>query len=260
MKKILIDKPINLLEFAGKEEQQFLVSMANRRQEFDIMSRIQRLYEMALSHEEVDESDMVVFQLLIFIHYHFLFANACLMRCHLSEAFASARVAIDAALIAAQIIHDRQSQIAYSKREKPFDKLNRHLKNLIKDKKPLPHKLVPVLIDLHDKFSSFASHADVYAFAHRTDVSQVNGRSRISVFYFQFADNDIERRIHALSLLYAFVLVLDVFADFLINEQKLVDEEWREVLHATGQAMERMNIELRQQLPPDATAPAGERA
>jgi len=83
----------------------------------------------------VHENEVVIFQLLTVTHYHFLFSTACLMRCHLSEAFASARVAIDAALIAAQIIYDRASQTAYAKREKPFDSFARYLGNLIKDKK-----------------------------------------------------------------------------------------------------------------------------
>src|SRR5882672_7531897 len=100
-----------------------------------------------MSNATVGENEFVLFQLLTFTHYHFLYALACLMRCHLSEAFASARAAIDAALIAAQIIHDRASQVAYTKREKPFDNFARYLGNLIRDGKPLPLPLVPSLRD-----------------------------------------------------------------------------------------------------------------
>ncbi len=94
------------------------------------------------------------------------------MRCHLSEAFASARAAIDAALIAAQIIHDRASQVAYTKREKPFDNFARHLGNLIRDGKPLPHPLVPALRDLYKTISTFAGHADVGSFVHRVKLTE----------------------------------------------------------------------------------------
>jgi hypothetical protein len=120
-----VDRPIDLLRFVSLEHEQFLVSIANDREEFLMLSHLQGLYEAVLSDLQVAEDDMVLFQLLAFAHYHFLFSTASLMRCHLSEAFASTRAAIDAALIGAVIIDDRPKQIAYSKREKPFDNLAR---------------------------------------------------------------------------------------------------------------------------------------
>jgi hypothetical protein len=241
--------PINLLQFVSIENEQFLVSMANNRDEFGILSNIQGLYAAALSNQTVREDDMVVFQMLTFTHYHFLLSTASLLRCHLSEAFASARAAIDGALVAAQIIHDRASQIAYAKREKPFDNFARYLGNLIKNGKPTPHHLVPELFKLHKTFSRFASHADVDSFVHRVNF-EADGTSKIlKVQYFQFSPNETERKIHVLSLFHTFVMVLDIFSDFLTTEQQAVPKEWQGELRKLGTAIERQNTQLREKLP-----------
>jgi len=44
----------------------------------------------------------------------------------------------------------------------------------------------------------------------------------MAVQYFQFAKNKAERQIHGLTLLHTFVMVLDVFANFLVEEAKSV--------------------------------------
>src|SRR5260370_38082588 len=155
----ILREPIDIIKFVGIEHEQILVSLANGSEELKIIGHLQGLYRAPMSNATVGENEFVLFQLLTFTHYHFLYAFACHMRCHLSEAFASTRSAIDAALIAAQIIHDRSSQVAYVKREKPFDNLLRHFRNLVRDNKAMPHPLVPALLKLHDSISSFASHA-----------------------------------------------------------------------------------------------------
>jgi hypothetical protein len=240
--------PIDLLRFVSIENEQFLISLANNRDELAFISRLQGLYDAAMSNMTVRENDMVIFQLLTFTHYHFLFSTACLMRCHLSEAFASARAAIDAALIVTQIIHDRASQMAYVKREKPFDKLGRHYRNLIKEKKDLPHRLVPELLKLHDRFSTFASHADVDSFVHRIEVAGETGKPQINIQYFQFSRDEAERKIHALTLFHTFVMILDVFSDFLVTELKVVPQRWKAELHGLGQTMERHHVQLKEKL------------
>jgi hypothetical protein len=246
----VLREPLDIIKFVGIEHEQILVSLANGSDELKVISHLQGLYCAAMSNVTVGENEFVICQLLTFTHYHFLYGLACHMRCHLSEAFASARAAVDAALIAAQIIHDRASQIAYAQRTKPFDKLNRHYKNLIKDNKPLPHRLIPELIKLHDKFSSFASHADIASFVHR--VKRVDGdASTMAVQYFQFATNKAERQIHGLTLLHTFVMVLDVFSSFLVDEAKIVPALWRDELYGLGGRIERRSDELKKHVPAD---------
>jgi hypothetical protein len=249
MSLTIIKRPLDLLRFVSIENEQFLISLANNRDELKILSHIQGLYEAAMSEKSVDESDMAVFQMLTFTHYHFHFSTASLMRCHLSEAFASVRTAIDAALVGAQLIYDRASQVAYVKREKPFDNYARYLGNLIKDGKPLPHRLVPDLFKLHKALSRFASHADVDSFVHRVKITDEQSGKMLSVEYFQFSQNETKRQIHALTLFHAFVMVLDVFSDFLVVEQKAVPKEWQDELRGLGQGIERRHSELKLLLP-----------
>jgi hypothetical protein len=172
------------------------------------------------------------------------------MRCHLSEAFSSARAAIDGAFVAAQIIYDRSSQVAYAKRTKPFDKLVRHLKNLMRNQKQLPHSLVPELLKLYDVCSTFSSHADASSFVHRVKATEDEaGKTRLSVEYFQFARNETERRIHAITLFHTFVMILDTFSEFLVTEQRIVSAQWRDALHALGGRIERQHDTLKAVLP-----------
>jgi hypothetical protein len=241
--------PVDLLKFVSIENEQFLVSLAINKDNFLILSHIQGLYDAALSDLTVSEDVMVIFQLLTFTHYHFLHATASLMRCHLSEAFASARAAIDGALVAAQIIHDRASQVAYVKREKPFDNYARYLGNLIKNGKSLPHHLVADLVKLHKTFSRFASHADVDSFVHRVNFTGIDATKTLNVQYFQFSRNETERKIHALSLFHTFVMILDVFSDFLVTEQKAVSQKWQDELRNLGSKLERHHSQLRSKLP-----------
>ncbi len=207
-----------------------------------------------MSFKNVAENDFVVVQLLTFTHYHFLFSTACQTRCHLSDAFASARAAIDGALIGAHIIHDRASKVAYAKREKPFDNFARYLGNLIKDKKETATPLVPALFNQHKVMSRFASHADGDSFVHRITKSTQDDQMTINIEYFQFARNDAERKIHALTLFHTFVMTLDIFAEFLVVEQKVVPAQWQQELYKLGQSIEGRVKELKASLPPDPEA------
>ena len=214
--------PPNILDFVSIENQQFLTTMMNCREEMDFISNIQGLYAAAMSNQSADRSKVIIFQLLTLVHYHFLFASTCYMRCHMAEAFNSARIAIDGALVAAQIIHDRSSQLAYVERKKPFDKLIRHYKNLIQHKKPLPHPSIEFLINKHDFFSQIASHADIDTFAHRLDFLKASKEfpNEVMAFqYFQYPHDQASMSHRFLGLLVVFVVTLDVFADFIVGEQ-----------------------------------------
>jgi hypothetical protein len=138
----------------------------------------------------------------------------------MAEGFNSARAAIDGALIASQIIHDPDCQFAYINRTKPFDKLIRHFKNLIKDKKPLPHPVIEHLIRQYDVCSQFASHADIQTFAHRLEFPS-QSQEMLSVRYFQFARDNETRKHYFLGLLHIFVLTLDIFSGFFVDEKNV---------------------------------------
>jgi hypothetical protein len=236
--------PPDLMRFLSLEEHQLLVSAARMSEEIALLGHIEGLYGAAMSFKDVTMDQYALFQLLTFSHYHLLFTMSCQMKCHLSEAFASVRVAIDAALIAGHIIADRPSQVAYAKGEKPFDNYARYLGNMIKDGKPLPHPLMKLLVEQQKKISTFAAHADMRSFVHRVRQAQEGGKPFIGMEYFQFARNDDERKLHTLTMLHTYVMVLDVFSGFLMTEAKVVPAEWRKQLHGIGATIERRAREL----------------
>ena len=236
------DKPIDLLHFVSLEHEQFLIATANERDELKAVNHIQGLYSAALSNIRLSaKADLIVFQLLGFTHYHFLFATASLFRCHLSEAFSSLRSALDGALVAAYIIHDRPSQETYFNRRKPFDKLIRHYRNFLSKPDKLPHPHIPILIAMHDACSSFASHADIETFAHRMrQFRDQKGVEWATTEYFQFSRDSREQRYHFFSLMHGFAMILDIFSPFLIHEQNKVPQGWRSELHGVIAGIEKV--------------------
>ncbi len=235
MPENVYDEPPNLLRFVSDEHHQFLIAIVNKRDEMKAVNNIQGLYSAALSRVQLsNRANLIAYQLLGFTHYHFFLGTVCQLRCHMAEAFNSLRCAIDGALVAASIIKDRPSQTAYFKREKPFDKLNRHLRNFVKAKRldKLPHPHVPILLEMHDLCSSFASHADVETFAHRArEFRDESGVEWATHEYFQFSRDSQQQRFYFFSLMHGFAIILDVFSSFLVDEQKKVEEQWRRELH-----------------------------
>ena len=244
MPENVYDEPPELLHFVSQEHEQFLIAVANERDELKAVNNLQGLYKAALSYIKLtDKADLIVYQLLGFTHYHFLFATACLLRCHLSEAFSSLRSAIDGAVVAAYIINDRPSQEAYRARRRPFDKLMRHARNFIRENRldKLPHPQIPYLIEMHDLCSTFASHADINSFAHRArEFRDEHGIDWATTEYFQFSRDPQQQRYYFFSLMHGFAIILNVFSSFLIDEQKKVGEQWGIELHGAIAGFEKV--------------------
>ena len=54
-----------------------------------------------------------------------------------------------------------------------------------------------------------------------------------------------ERDDHALTPAHAFVMILDVFSDFLVDERKSVPLDWQLEFHALGASIEREHTALK---------------
>lgn len=243
--KFIFSEPPDFLQFVATENLQFLTSLATCREEIDFLTHIHGLYLAAMKDKTISQDRVIIVQLLTLVHYHFLFSCSCYMRCHLSEAFNSARVAIDASLIAAHIIQNPASQKDYAERKAPFTMMVRHYKNFIKgDKSKLPHPLIETLVDLHTLCSTFASHADINAFQHRVDYVGDDDK-KMSFGYFQFARNPQEMKYFFLALLKTFVMTLDIFADFLVKEVKFLPDAWQTELHVVGMRIQTRQNEIR---------------
>jgi len=236
--------PPNINQFVDAEARQFARTFELCQEEIKFLEKIHEFYIAVMRGQNVNPSEATLLHLLALIHYNFLFSSTTYARGHLAEACNSARVAIDAALIAAYIIHDRTSQEAYIDRKSPFDKLIRHYKNMIKDQKPLPHSFIPTLIKQHDFFSRYASHADVDSFAYRSEFMENDGMASTRVSYFQIPQNNDYFKHHFLGLLKSFILTLDVFSTYFVDERKVVPASWRENLRAVGRQIENKQAQL----------------
>jgi hypothetical protein len=191
--------------------------MVRHRQEFDFFTHLDGLTKAALP-KETSHKFAVAAQLSILIHYQLYHAMACMFRCHRSEALSATRVAIDAALIAYTIAEDPSLASAYIERKPPFDKLARHLKNKYST------GAVPFLLDRRNVYSQYASHADIDVFADRFRISDDESGKQFMVGYFQF---DPERQgVYVVSMLFDFVVLLDLLSDFFISKVGSVQADW----------------------------------
>ncbi len=73
---------------------------------------------------------------------------------------------------------------------------------------------------------------------------EADGQPIIGIEYSQFARDEDERKLHTFALLHTYGMVLDVFAEFLVAEQKVVPQAWADRLHAVGRGLERRAREL----------------
>ena len=69
MTRTIVRRPLDLLKFVSLENEQFLISLANNRDEFRILSHIHGLYDAATSNVTVHENEMAIFQLLTFEYF-----------------------------------------------------------------------------------------------------------------------------------------------------------------------------------------------
>lgn len=228
----------NLIEFVSTDSQNFMASLINFRTEIDLFGELDVLYRLAILEGSSPRSSLPLLQLLFLAHYQLLSSTASLLRCHLSDAWASTRVAIDCALIGATLIQDRTLANAWIQRAKPFDKLLRTYRNALRDGGQLPHPLVKPLIERYDFLSQYSSHADINTFVHRLKFEEEQ-TTVMTTYYYQFPENDVDFQIEILRLLRDFVLVIDVFSDFLVAEAKRVSISWKNSLHHLGGRIER---------------------
>lgn len=234
---------LNLLSFLGHEHTNFLVSFNALRQEFALFAHLDLLYQAGIRGDPVPPSNWVQMQLLLFCHYHLYYATSTLLRCHLSDAFASLRTAIDASLHAYRIIEGHGTPEQYINRDKTFI----HSANYVRRKREKDASVMPLaehLLKIHEACSRFASHADFDAFGHRLELVR-KGTPMLKVHYFQHPKDVPEFQFYAVTMLHTFVVILNVFEKVLVD-LKRVDQSWSKKLRAIGTRLEEWRKQLRE--------------
>ncbi len=222
-------KKLNFLEYLSAEEQNLLIGMVNFRQEFDLFDALDRVYREPLGRLDVRESEAVIPQLYLFVHFHLYFGFSCLLRAHLSESLTSIRKAIDAALTAYELILAPEKTKAYIERDSFFLFIKANVKRSIEiDSKSYP--LAHELIKLHEDCSEYGSHADISSFFHRLEVQDGGAANKLKllVHYFQYPRNREQYKFYILMFLYSFILIFKIFKEFLDKNFKIVHVAWEQ--------------------------------
>lgn len=246
-------KEINFLEHIGNEEQNFLTSMINFREEFDLFGTLDSVYQNPLKRLEVKPSESIIGQLHLLVHSHLYFSVSCIMRCHLSEALSSLRKAIDASLSAYEIILNPKLTEAYIDKDNPdnkrFIKIKAAIKKAIEKNKnnyPLAHQL----IEMHETCSAFGSHADFNSFIYRLEVKEIPGekKGQLLVGYFQFPKNQQEYKLYFIVVLLSFWHIFKIFKVFFDDKLKIIDPQWEKEIEALGTKLNQLREKYWSQL------------
>lgn len=237
---MMIGDSIRFPGFLAVQEENLLASIMNFRDGLDLFARLDGLYRGLPKIDSGDvKGDFALGLLYYRTHFHYYFGASCFLRCHLSEALATTRIAIDAALSAYRIALEPARGGAFLERSDYFQHIKRNIKKEIRDDGSM-YPLAHGLIKLHETCSEFGSHADASSFAHRVDFAEEEGGWQAVRFqYFQFPSDPIRHGRDLTVFLEAFFQMYLIFrraqegTQPIIAPRQLQDiEEVKKGLHA----------------------------
>lgn len=215
---------MDFLDYLGIEEGNLYKSLVNLNEELLFLKKLDACYQLLMKRADsiaIEDLDLLVFQLLGFVHYHFYFSNNCLLRGHISESFASMRAAIDATFIAYKIVLQPDTATNYLKRKNAFRNIKGHIKKQNKED-PSSYPLAPPLLKAHEACSQFGSHADISTFFNRLETKRtvVDEKENLEMkfFYFQFPVDVEEFYKYFLYLMNHYLMMLALFFE-LVKER-----------------------------------------
>ncbi len=239
----------DFLQYLGAEETNLLISLNNLRTEFDIFSKVDGLYHTAIKSARAGSpDDLVLLQLLLFVHYQSYHSIATLLRCHLSDAIASMRTAIEAGLTAYRIIEDRPSQLLYVERDKSFQFPKSFFEKAWKND-PNAFPLAQHLLKLRDACSQYGAHADISTFVHRLELPDFelpeSNEQMLKLQYFQHPKSRWEFGSFYLRLVHTFLIILQIFEKYLVQEKAFVPNDWAKSIPQVGKNLEELMEEAK---------------
>src|SRR6266496_1279712 len=160
-------------------------------------------------------------------HFQLHFTMATFLRGHRSEAFASVRKAIDAAMNA-MVLHIEPTQFTnYKASAYPFTRMTHYL---TRPARQAAYPLATHLVDIHGICSNFASHADFRSLPPRAKLVAPDGGDWAAFRFFWFEPHQEDPPLdHAIGidLLVAFGLVLRAFMPWIFAHAPKLAKEWR---------------------------------
>lgn len=182
-------KQNNILEFISFEHNNELVSLANLKGELGFLQELDEIYQGILHAFSASKNSDVQFMVsTVYLHAHseFYVGMAQFLKSHLSKAFMSLRIAIDASFNGYYFIKNPKDTHAFLEENHP---LQRKVFWRIKDymaKNAKGHSLIQSLVKIHEIASDFSAHSSlrsiVYKYKHIVDTEQKKEEVQLNYF------------------------------------------------------------------------------
>jgi len=220
----------NILEFISFEHNNELVSIANLKDELGFLQKLDEIYQETKDAFPVDGDNdvhVMVGVMMVMAHSEFYAGMSQFLKSHLSKAFISLRISIDASFIAYYFTKNPKDTREYlDEKSKSQKNIFRRIKDHIA-KNPKKFSLAQNLIKIHELASNFAAHPSaqslVYKFQHIIDKEQ--RKEEVKLNYFD-ALSLTEFLSYYFGLLKGFLMVFQLFYNcFYKNEFKVVHSE-----------------------------------
>jgi ATP-dependent Lon protease len=238
----------NILEFIGYEHHNELVSIANLKGELSYLQDLDDIYQEVKDSfpvSETNDTHVMVSVMFLQAHSEFYVGMSQLLKSHLSKAFFSLRIGIDAAFNAYYFTKHPDHARDFIEEDSPLQKkiFWRIKDHICKNHREFP--LAQNLVKIHELASSFAAHSSfqsiVYKYQHI--VHKESKQEEIQLNYFDKLDfNNFIR--HYFYLLKGYFMVFQLFFNCFYEKEFRVEYPDRDRKIADYEA--RLNLKSKQ--------------
>ena len=221
---------LNFVDYLSRQEKNLLVSLVELHEEFRMFKIMDEILRQGIQGMVVPGSEDTLAELLLVCHAQFFGSISDLLRGRISEAFVSTRKAIDVAFTAYRLQAHPEDTEGYKSRDWSF----RTIKKTISDRRkkhPSEYPLAEGLIEIHERCSQFAAHADYSGIEPRLE-SSADGK-RIYHYFDHPKDHQSYRGLF-LYMLAIYHQVFAIFSEFIAAKLVGDDGNWERAFVAIG--------------------------
>lgn len=252
---------INFSSYLETEEQNLRLSFVFLGNKIDFFYRLDDVYkELLYQFDNIKdiEGSLLIFNQYCFVHYHLYFSISCLLRCHLSDCYASTRKAIDASFITYETLLRPEFAKEYlgdDSGSRSYMYLKKNIQQAInQDSRAYP--LAKPLLKKYDLFSKIGSHADPdCVLTGRVKVNKISesGKTTLKFLYFQNPENRTMMELHYMQTLSTYYEILRIFYLFFEKVKNSIKTEWNDKYESLGVAINSLTTELTERASQNST-------
>lgn len=211
----------NIIEFIGLEYHNELASVANLKEEFLFLKELDEIYQEIQHAFMATPNNQIITIMFLQAHTEFYVGMSQFLRCHLSKAFLSLRIAIDASFNAYYLTKHSEHTKDFIDDKGPLQKkVFWRIKDYI-SKKPQVFPLAHKLIKIHEVASNFAAHSSMQSIAYKYESEN---KEMLLCYFDKLQINEFMW--HYFVLLIGYFKIWQLFYNcFFINELKIVCPE-----------------------------------